>query len=116
MIITHFNSGTVSCFKKRVYKNFPPLVIYKSMAFVLCMCQNMHSVLQRIIQQMNNSLRGMQCTDDKRKYIPLLSFTKASMTEEERIKTRGTPGTKQSPEWDERKILKHNIKSEIVLF
>lgn len=65
---------------------------------------------------MNNSLRGAQCTDDKRKYRPLLTFTKASMTEEERIKTRGTPGIKQSLEWDERKILKHSIKWEIMLF
>lgn len=53
---------------------------------------------------MNNSVSGAQCTDDKSKYISSLTFTKARMTDEERIKTRGTPGTKQSPEWDERKI------------
>lgn len=62
---------------------------------------------------MNNSLRGVQCTDDKRKNILFLTFTKASMTEEERIKTAGI---KQSLEWDERKILKCSIKREIVLF
>lgn len=38
------------------------------------------------------------------------------MTDEERIKTRGTPGIKQSSEWDERKIFKCSIKQEIVLF
>lgn len=30
--------------------------------------------------------------------------------DKEGIKTRGTPGTKQSPEWDERKILNCSIK------
>lgn len=53
---------------------------------------------------MNNSSSGAQCTDDKRKYVSSLTFTKASMTDKERIKTRGTPGNKQSPECDERKI------------
>lgn len=32
---------------------------------------------------MNNSLRGPQCTNDKRKDILLLTFNKANMTEEE---------------------------------
>lgn len=38
------------------------------------------------------------------------------MTEKEKNKRRGTPGTEQSPERDERKILNCSIKQRNMLF
>lgn len=65
---------------------------------------------------MNNSLRGAQCSDDKWKQIPSSISTKAQMTEKERTKRRGTPGTEQSSERDEMKILSCSIKQRNMLF